>query len=394
MNNINVYSECAKLDEVLLNCPSEELNNIYPDILEETLFDELPFLEIAKKEHDMFARKLLENGIRVIYYDDLLLEIFKNHDVRENFTKDFSNQVLIDQNEKEILYRYLSNSSDEKSFLKSVRSGIRKKEIKDYSGFDCKRELFTLPLANLYFQRDPFSFVGNNVVISNFKYKMRQTESLFANYLFKYHPRFKDVDILYDNTYPGNIEGGDIIVLNESCVAIGISQRTDFEAIKCLSLNLLTKTDFKKVLAIKIPNKRTSMHLDTVFTAVNYDTFLAHQMAYLTDEIYEITYNEKLLINRINSNLFNCLQDNLKREIKFIKCGGESMIDSWRDQWNDGANCLAIAPNKIIVYDRNVVTNELLKQKNIEIIPIPSSELSRGRGGPRCMSMPIRRIND
>ncbi|MDO4594622.1 MAG: arginine deiminase [Tissierellia bacterium] len=394
MNKINVYSECDKLKTVLVHRPSGELKNIYPEILDQLLFDELPYLEMAQKEHDYFVDKLKDEGVEVIYCEDLVEEVLKDKKIKELFIEEFVDEALDDVKEKEIAKDFYNKIQNEKDLVEAFESGIRSKEIIKSYDIKLDRKLFIPPMPNLYFQRDPFSFIGEGVAISNFRYDIRKPETLFAKYIFKYHKDFKDTPIYYDRDCEGSLEGGDIIVLSDKILAVGISQRTSFDAIKQLSKNLLPNSKFEKVLAISIPKRRESMHLDTVFTVVDHNKFLVHSMASETTEIFTIEYDGDLIINKENDNLLNTLKKHYRDDVEFIKCGGDSEIDGSRDQWNDGANCLCIKPSEIVVYDRNTVTNKILQDKNIETVIIKSGELSRGRGGPRCMSMPIRRLND
>ncbi len=223
----------------------------------------------------------------------------------------------------------------------------------------------------------------------------RQRETILSEYMFKYHPRFKDEDIPFyinrHNRY--NSEGGDILILDKNTLAVGISKRTDPRSIEKLAKKLFEDhTSFKTILAFNIPKTRAFMHLDTVFTQIDYGTFTIHPGILKDLTIFELTNNNgKVKVLKVISSLENILKKHLKRTIKLINCGGEDTITSGREQWNDGANTLAIAPGTVIVYSRNHVTNDILRKAGISVLEIPSSELSRGRGGPRCMSMPLDR---
>ena len=191
------------------------------------------------------------------------------------------------------------------------------------------------------------------------------------------------------------IEGGDILILNEKTVAIGISQRTTPQAIEILSRKLLSEENsFEKILAIDIPKLRSFMHLDTVFTMVDRNKFTVHNNISHALRVFVITKGgtDGVQIMEEQDSLENILMEHLHLDkVELIKCGGGSVIDAAREQWNDGSNTLAVAPGVVVVYGRNHVTNEILRESGIETLVIPSSELSRGRGGPRCMSMPLVR---
>ncbi|MDE5168715.1 arginine deiminase family protein, partial [Paenibacillus larvae] len=256
------------------------------------------------------------------------------------------------------------------------------------------------PMPNLYFTRDPAAAIGDGLSINKMREPARRRESLFMQYIMRYHPRFKDHDVpvWLDRDYEFPIEGGDELLLNDEVIAIGVSARTSAKAIERLAKNLFSRQDrIRKVLAIEIPKCRAFMHLDTVFTMVDYGKFTIHPAIQRPEGDMNIFILEKgadeesLQITRCT-----CLTKALKEalsldELTLIPCGGGDAIASAREQWNDGSNTLAIAPGVVVTYDRNYVSNALLREHGIEVIEVPSSELSRGRGGPRCMSMPIVR---
>lgn len=221
------------------------------------------------------------------------------------------------------------------------------------------------------------------------------------SYILKYHPRFKDEDIpvWLDRQTPFNIEGGDELVLSKEVLAIGISERTSAQAIERLARQVLFNADatFTKVLAIEIPNSRTFMHLDTVFTMIDYDKFTMHAAIFKKEQnmniftIEQNTQGDDIQITR-SSDLKATLEQALGiEEIEFIPTGNGDIIDGAREQWNDGSNTLCIRPGVVITYNRNYVSNQLLREKGIKVIEIRGSELVRGRGGPRCMSQPLYR---
>lgn len=400
---INVFSEIGKLKKVLLHRPGKELENLMPEYLDRLLFDDIPYLKIAQEEHDAFAQIFRDKGVEVVYLEDLAAESLINDEVKSKFIDEYIEEAGIKENrETGILKEYFLSFSDNKAMVLKMMEGIRKSEIKDYKGpglaeFLSDQYPFIIdPMPNLYFTRDPFASIGNGVSIHKMLTVTRNRETLFGKYIFNYNPLYKGTKLFYDRTEDYSLEGGDILVLNKETIAVGISQRTHPNAIEKFANSILTEENsFKKVMAIDIPKTRAFMHLDTVFTMVDYDKFTMHPNIKSDIVVYVLTkVDGKLNISEERGSLEEVLQKELNLDkVKLIKCGGDSVIDASREQWNDGSNTLCISPGEVIVYSRNYVTNQILEEEGIKIHIMPSSELSRGRGGPRCMSMPLIREN-
>ena len=401
--SINVYSEIGKLKKVLLHRPGKELENLMPEYLDRLLFDDIPYLRIAQQEHDAFANIFKENGVEVVYLENLVVESLINDEVKLRFIDEYIEEAGIKEDrETGILKEYFLSFSDKMDMVLKMMEGTRKSEIKDYRGpgladFLSNQYPFIIdPMPNLYFTRDPFAALGSGVSIHKMLTTTRNRETLFGKYIFNYNPIYKGTKLFYDRTEDYSLEGGDILVLNKETIAVGISQRTNPNAIEKFANIILTEeSSFKKVLAIDIPKTRAFMHLDTVFTMVDYDKFTIHPNIKSDIVVYVLKkIDGKMDITEERGSLEQVLEKELNIDrIKLIKCGGDSVIDASREQWNDGSNTLCISPGEVIVYSRNYVTNEILQEEGIKTHIMPSSELSRGRGGPRCMSMPLIREN-
>lgn len=402
---IHVKSEIGKLKKVMLHRPGQELEHLVPEDLERLLFDDIPYLKTAKIEHDMFAEIMRGQGVEVVYLEDLTAEVLKNPEKKEQFVREFiaeggaSAAKVRDQ-----LYDYLMNIADEKELVLKTMSGIRASELNVKMSCPLvslvkKESQFLLdPIPNLYFTRDPFACIGNGVSLNRMYSRTRRRETLYGKYILKYHPDFAGkVPFYYDRTMDFAIEGGDILNLSNKVIAIGISQRTTPEAIELLAQNIFADetSEIDTILALDIPSVRAFMHLDTVCTQVDYDKFTIHPGIMQTLRIFEIKPGKQkgqLKVTESDTMLSDILAKYLELDkVTLIKCGGKDRIASEREQWNDGSNTLCIEPGKVVVYDRNYVTNEILRQNGIEVLEMASSELSRGRGGPRCMSMPLER---
>ncbi len=404
---INVKSEIGPLKKVLLHRPGAELLNLTPDTLEELLFDDIPYLKIAVEEHDKFAEILQENGTQVVYLEDLVAETLRDPQVREQFLRQFIREAgIYSEKYQALLYEFFSKYDDSKELVLKTMQGVNRDELVDkasghktLSEYLSRQSAFICnPMPNLYFTRDAFACIGNGVSINRMRFLTRRRETIYGEYIFKHHPDFKDkVDLYYSRYEPFYIEGGDILNLSSEILAIGISQRTKADAIEVLAKNIFNheNTSINEILAFDIPNNRAMMHLDTVFTQVDYDKFTVHNGLTQVLKVYKITRGQgknDLDIREIDQSLENILATALKKDkIQLIPCGGDDKIVGEREQWNDGSNTLCISPGKVVVYQRNDVTNAILKENGLTVLEMPSSELSRGRGGPRCMSMPLYR---
>ena len=404
MAGVNVKSEIKPLKRVLLHRPGNELLNLTPNTLEELLFDDIPFLKVAQEEHDAFAQALRDNGVEVVYLEDLMTEVLdQNPDVRETFLKQFIEEAGIrtDRYQK-IIFDYLNdNYPENKDLVLKTMEGINLTELhtdKSNSLVDLVSEsskMVVKPMPNLYFTRDPFAMIGNGVSINRMYSQTRNRETIYGDYIFKNHPDFVGTPEYYSRNDTFHIEGGDILNINEHVLAIGISQRTEPDAIDHIAHNIFNDetSPIDTILAFNIPVSRAFMHLDTVFTQIDRDKFTIHPgiMGPLT--VFEITPDGKggTKIRERNEDLEKVLSEYVGQPVKLIPCGGGDRIAAEREQWNDGSNTLCVRPGTVVVYQRNNVTNDVLYKNGINCLVMPSAELSRGRGGPRCMSMPAWR---
>ncbi|WP_415814915.1 arginine deiminase [Mesobacillus thioparans] len=403
---IHVTSEIGTLKTVLLKRPGIEVENLVPEYLQRLLFDDIPYLPIIQREHDYFAETLRNRGIEVLYLEKLVVETLSNEKIRRQFVDEMLRESQSSANGATDTLREYLLSFPTQAMVEKIMGGVLKREIDTtkkvhlYEFMEDHYPFYLDPMPNLYFTRDPAACIGNGLSINKMREPARQRESLFMEYIMRYHPRFAthDIPVWLDRDYPFSIEGGDELILNGEVIAIGVSERTSAKAIEQLAVNLFKKqTGIKKVMAVEIPKCRAFMHLDTVFTMVDHNKFTIHpaiqdSSGHMNVYILEKGIDENVVSISHRTNLQDALKEVLGlSELILIPCGGGDEIASSREQWNDGSNTLAIAPGVVITYDRNYISNELLRQHGIEVIEIPSSELSRGRGGPRCMSMPIVR---
>ena len=399
---IHNYSEIGKLNKVLLHRPGRELEKLTPNNMGRLLFDDIPYLKVAQKEHDQFAKILRDNGVEVCYYIDETAKALQNVKVKESFVKEFMEMSKIhEEGRKEAIAQYLLAKTPEE-LVEACIAGIYMEELRDYSTnsladlIESNDVIVCDPMPNLYFTRDPGACVGDGINIHHMSTLTRRRESLLLKYMVKYNHDFAlpETPMWYDVRGKHSIEGGDVLVLSRDLVAIGYSERTSLAGIEDFAKNLLTNSGFKKVLVFDIPKCRAFMHLDTVFTMVDYDKFTIHPEIEGPLAVYEVTMGAggHLQFNSMKEELHKILALELKLPaVELIRCGGDDIIAAQREQWNDGSNTLCIAPGTVVTYERNSVTNDLLDKRGVKVLTMESAELSRGRGGPRCMSCPVNR---
>lgn len=403
--NINVTSEIGRLKKVMLHRPGREVENLVPEYLGRLLFDDIPYMKVAREEHDGFAETLRKNGVEIFYLEELSSQVMENNSIKMEFVDEFLKESRItSKSVNEALKGYLLSMTPSE-MIDTVMAGVRKEEVKlnqKTSLADLMMDEYPFyldPMPNLYFTRDPGAIIGNGMSLNKMMMEARRRETLFLKYIYNYHPMFNNpkIPLWYDRKNEFPIEGGDQLVLSDRIVAIGCSERTSAEAIEEISRKLFnSNTTFEKVLVFEIPKKRAFMHLDTVFTMISENMFTIHPGIQGPLSIYEITRGAKgaLKFKHNTSKLESILEKSLGvDDLELVQCGGGDPMIAGREQWNDGSNTLAISPGVVVTYERNYITNEILDKKGINVLTIPSSEISRGRGGPRCMSMPLEREN-
>nr|WP_072537981.1 arginine deiminase [Anaerococcus mediterraneensis] len=404
MRKINVNNEIKTLKTVMVHRPGEELLNLTPNLLDELLFDDIPDLDKAREEHDVFAEIFRQNGVEVVYLEDLMAESLKaNEGLRAKFLDQYLKEAgIVNESIYKESFDLLKSIKDDKTFVEKTMSGITLSEIDAFNHLKDRvvshgNYNAINPMPNLYFTRDPFSSIAGGVSINKMYSVTRSRETIYADYIFNYHPTYKGTKNYYGRDKDHHIEGGDILNINENLIMVGISQRTEIDAIKALAKNLILDEDNKieEVLAVNIPNERAYMHLDTVFTQIDFDTFTYHPG--IISSFHAISFRARdgeIVSEAMDKTLDDLLKDALGLDkINLLPCGGGDPIAALREQWTDGSNTLAIAPGKVIVYKRNNVTNRMLELNDVEVIKLDSSTLTVGRGGPRCMSMPLVRCD-
>lgn len=403
--SIDVRSEIRPLKKVLLQCPGSELEQLVPSYLEQLLFDDIPYLKGAQAEHDAFAQTLREQGVEVVYLSELTAQTLSgDRELQKHFVQDFIHRSgCVADSYRDALTEVLLAQPSAEELVRKTMTGVRFDELPQHgisslASLRSDRTHFVLdPIPNLYFTRDPFASIGRGVSLHHMYSVTRSRETIYSDYILHYHPDYAGkVPFYYTPDEPFTLEGGDILNLSASTIAVGISQRTMPEAVERLAQNIFRDetSEIRRVLAFDIPSTRAFMHLDTVLTQVDTDKFLIHPSILDFLRIYALTpgKNGSVHVSRLDEPAEKVLAAAVGvDQVRLLRCGGGDQIAAQREQWNDGSNALCVRPGTVIAYDRNYVTNALLEAEGIEVLKIPSGELSRGRGGPRCMSMPLMR---
>ena len=403
---LGVHSEVGTLHKVMVHRPGLEHRRLTPHNAEELLFDDVIWVDKAEEEHDAFVQTMRGRGVEVFEVEELFAEAMEKPECKEWVLDNILADRMIGTSAAKRAREQMASMTTT-DWADYIIGGITKDDIvRELDGLlyhsSDPTSMLVPPLPNFLFQRDPSCWIYEGVTLNPMAKPARKPETMIVEAVYRFHDMFVE-DGQTPHVWLGGtaedwgrctVEGGDVEVIGNGSVMVGMGERTTSQAVSLLAKNLFVGGGATQVLAVQLPPSRSYMHLDTVMTMVDRDAITAYPNVIDGARVWAMRPGdsaEDVVIEEQGDGLLGSMRRALDLdELRVIYTGGDEFAAA-REQWDDGNNVVALEPGVVVAYERNTFTNGRQRKSGIEVLEIQGYELGKGRGGGHCMTCPLER---